>query len=135
MRERSGRKREQRARSVPVRELLRLVKKECPAPTVRRPATRAHCATASRPCPFVGCRHHLYLDTRVSGSITYNFPDLDVDELEETCALDVADRGGATLEEVGPLMNITRERVRQIQVEACRKIGRDRHLEELAKEK
>jgi DNA-directed RNA polymerase sigma subunit (sigma70/sigma32) len=33
----------------------------------------------------------------------------------DSCALDVAERGGATLERVGELMNMTRERVRQIQ--------------------
>lgn len=55
--------------------------------------------------------------------------------MQDSCSLDVADRGGVTLEEVAPLMNITRERVRQIQAEACQKIGRARDLEELAKER
>jgi hypothetical protein len=36
-------------------------------------------------------------------------------ELEHTCALDVADKGGITLEEVGAIMNLTRERVRQVE--------------------
>jgi len=36
----------------------------------------------------------------------------------ESCALDVAGWGGITLEEVGRLMNITRERVRQVEVHA-----------------
>ena len=32
--------------------------------------------------------------------------------------MDVAERGGITLEEVGGLMNLTRERVRQLEAEA-----------------
>jgi Sigma-70, region 4 len=35
--------------------------------------------------------------------------------MEETCSLDVADRGGETLEAVGAYLNITRERVRQLE--------------------
>jgi DNA-directed RNA polymerase sigma subunit (sigma70/sigma32) len=48
---------------------------------------------------------------------------MEVHELEETCALDVADRGGITLEEVGRLLNLTRERVRQLEAEALTEIG------------
>ncbi len=66
------------------------------------------------PCPFVSCRHHLYLDVQRTGSITLNFPDLEPWELEETCAIDVAIGGGATLERTGELLNCARERVRQI---------------------
>jgi hypothetical protein len=81
-----------------------------------RPRTRAECANAPRPCPFVSCRYHLYLDVhQSSGSLTLNFPDADPDELPATCALDVADAGPATLEHVGELLNISRERVRQLE--------------------
>jgi hypothetical protein len=81
-----------------------------------RPRTRAECPI-DRPCPWVACEHHLYLDVDPeTGSIKINFPSLDFDELAETCALDVADAGGATLERVGELMNVTRERVRQLEV-------------------
>ncbi len=84
---------------------------------VERPATRGDCKGTPRPCPFVSCRHHLYLDVNPStGSIKLNFPDLDVAELKESCSLDVADRGGITLEEVGEILNLTRERVRQVEV-------------------
>ncbi|MFW6053612.1 MAG: sigma factor-like helix-turn-helix DNA-binding protein, partial [Persicimonas sp.] len=81
-----------------------------------RPKNRVDCRTADRPCPFVSCKHHLYLDVNPrTGSIKLNFPDLEVWELTETCALDVAERGGMTLEEVGELMNLTRERIRQVE--------------------
>jgi hypothetical protein len=36
--------------------------------------------------------------------------------------LDVADRGGTTLEDVGAIMNLTRERIRQVEVKALAKL-------------
>ncbi|HEX9241032.1 MAG TPA: sigma factor-like helix-turn-helix DNA-binding protein [Anaeromyxobacter sp.] len=88
-----------------------------------RPRSRADCATAARPCMFISCKHHLYLDVNPStGSIKLNFPDKEVWELEETCALDVADKGGITLEEVGAIMNLTRERIRQVETRGLLKL-------------
>jgi hypothetical protein len=85
-----------------------------------RPVVRGDCVNSKRPCPFVGCKHHLFLDVNEEiGSIKLNFPGLEPWEIPQTCMLDVADRpGGITLEEVGRLMNITRERVRQIEEKA-----------------
>jgi hypothetical protein len=88
-----------------------------------RPHTREDCRTAERPCPYVSCKYHLYLDINAeTGSIKLNFPDLEVWEMSETCALDVADRGGITLEEVGDLLNLTRERIRQVEVFGLEKL-------------
>jgi Sigma-70, region 4 len=88
-----------------------------------RPRSRADCARVGRPCMFVSCKHHLYLDVNPStGSIKLNFPDKEVWELEETCALDVADRGGITLEEVGGIMNLTRERIRQVETRGLQRL-------------
>ena len=88
-----------------------------PVEGVERPMTRAECKDAPRPCPWVACKHHLYLDINPkTGSIKINFPDLEPWELEHTCALDVADNGGLTLEEIGLITNLTRERVRQVEV-------------------
>lgn len=83
----------------------------------RLPLTRADCAQVPRPCPFVSCRHHLYLDVTRYGSIRLNFPEHDPDELVESCSLDVADRGAHSLEEIAPFLNITKERVRQLELE------------------
>lgn len=81
-----------------------------------RPKTRSDCMAAERPCPWVSCRFHLYLDVNPNtGSIKINFPDLEVWEMPETCALDVADRGGITLEDIGVILNLTRERIRQLE--------------------
>jgi hypothetical protein len=90
---------------------------------VERPRTRADCEGGPRPCPFVSCAYHLYLDASATG-VKLNFPHLEVWDLKETCALDVADRGGATLEEVGQLVNLTRERVRQTEVSGLSRLAR-----------
>lgn len=98
-------------------ELLALYKQ------IPRPRARKECSHGLRPCPFVSCRHHLYLDVNEEkGSLKLNFPDLEVWELPETCSLDVADRGGMTLEEVGEIMNLTRERIRQVEVRGLKKL-------------
>jgi hypothetical protein len=125
---RSRRKREVRARTISVKrmtkrelELGRLLYPD--VDDVVRPKTRAECTEGERPCPFVSCKHHLYLDVSArTGAIKLNFPDLEVWEMTETCALDVADRGGTTLEEVGAIMNLTRERIRQVEVKGLAKL-------------
>ena len=90
---------------------------------VDRPKLRAECQQMERPWPFVSCENHLYLDVNPeSGAIKLNFPHLEVWEMAETCALDVADRGGITLEEVGAILNLTRERIRQVEVRGLGKI-------------
>jgi Sigma-70, region 4 len=124
---RSRRKRDVRARTISVK---RMTKRELeigrllyPETDYEKPRTRADCADAPRPCPFVSCQHHLFLDVSSrTGAIKLNFPDLEVWEMTETCALDVADRGGTTLEEVGAIMNLTRERIRQVEVKALAKL-------------
>lgn len=81
-----------------------------------RPRTRGDCEGTARPCPYVGCHYHLYLDVNeATGAIKFNFPHLEPEQMGESCALDVADRDGVTLEEVGVATNLTRERIRQIE--------------------
>jgi hypothetical protein len=124
---RSRRKREVRARTISVKRMtkreLELGRMLYPEVDVDKPQTRADCVSGERPCPFVSCKHHLYLDVSArTGAIKLNFPDLEVWEMTETCALDVADRGGTTLEEVGAIMNLTRERIRQVEVKGLAKL-------------
>ncbi len=105
------------------REELRIGALMYPPVDIERPQTRDECQVEQRPCPWVACKHHLYLDVNPeTGSIKLNFPDLEPWELEQTCALDVAERGGITLEEVGEIMNLTRERIRQVEVRGLRKL-------------
>jgi hypothetical protein len=91
---------------------------------IERPLRREECKEAPRPCPHVSCRHHLYLDVNPhTGTIKLNFPDLEVWELGVSCALDVADLGGTAIEQVSELLNVTRERIRQIETQALQKLG------------
>lgn len=94
-----------------------------PPVDVPRPRTRGDCAGGQRPCPWVACKHHLYLDVSPdTGSIQIVHPLREPGDLADTCALDVADRGDHTLDEVGQILNVTRERVRQIEVRALLKL-------------
>ncbi len=81
------------------------------------PDTRAEClpggAAHYRPCPFVSCRHHLYLESRSRNRVLLNFPAFEWDQIPETCALDAADRGPMTLYGIARRLNITRDAVRQ----------------------
>ncbi len=76
-------------------------------PVLQRPKTRGDCKDGPRPCPWVSCKYHLFLDVVVkhaSGAlerevVDINYPHLlaQLDDkgpdwdLEESCALDVAD--------------------------------------------
>lgn len=133
---RSRRKRAVRARTISVKRMTRreieVARRAAPEVTYHRPTTRSECASGPRPCPFISCKYHLYLDVSPrTGSIKLNFPDLDVWDLPVSCALDVADAGGSTLEDVGAIMNLTRERIRQLEVKALSKLEALRDMAEL----
>ncbi len=116
-----------RAKSFSVRDLKKLMRGRpwLPHDLEGRPKTRGECLEMPRPCPFVSCKHHLYLDVDVrTGTVKLNFPNLEPSELGHSCSLDIADAGGMTLEDVGEQLNITRERVRQVEVNALRKLRR-----------
>jgi len=105
------------------KEELRIGALLYPERTYWRPTSRGSCANVARPCPYVSCKYHLYIDVNpATGSIKINFPDLEVWELEHSCALDVAEQGGITLEEVGEILNLTRERIRQVEVRGLMKL-------------
>jgi hypothetical protein len=84
-----------------------------------RPRTRGACegAGVQRPCVFVGCRYHLGVEPTSSGGLRVSHPNRPFGALgaDKSCALDVADRGPATLEEIGEMLGVTRERTRQIE--------------------
>lgn len=129
------------------------------------------CVGRPRPCPWVGCEHHLLLDVNPStGTITLNvgrvtravkgssrtvnitrrhsviaargrpeekdllkrgtemlFEELrkSVETGSPTCVLDCVEGEKAyTLEEIGDIFNLTRERVRQIESKAAEKLRR-----------
>lgn len=120
---RSRRKRIVRSKTINISRIRKsdidALRAEYPEPTAHlRPRTRSECVNGARPCPFVSCRHNLYVDVSENGSIKFQFPDLEVCEMTESCALDVADKGEVTLEKLGEIMNLTRERARQIEMNA-----------------
>lgn len=88
----------------------------------RLPMTRAGCADVPRPCPHVGCRHHLYLDAQPGGNLRIAFSDKDPDELVYSCSLDIADGGPRILDEMASVLGVTRERTRQIFERAMREL-------------
>ncbi|MEM1418161.1 MAG: sigma factor-like helix-turn-helix DNA-binding protein [Myxococcota bacterium] len=126
----------QRARTISIRRLskteLNRGRMLYPETDYWKPKSRSDCKDMERPCPYVSCKYHLYIDVHpVRGSIKLNFPDLELWEMTETCALDVADRGGITLEEVGEIMNLTRERVRQLETTGLAKLQAVEDIERL----
>jgi hypothetical protein len=136
-RRRNRRRQRMRSRTIAPKRLskdeLRMMELLAPYKQIPRPRARKECSHGIRPCPFVSCRHHLYLDVNEEkGSLKLNFPDLEVWEMPETCSLDVADRGGMTLEEVGDIMNLTRERIRQVEVRGLAKLKETIEAERLA---
>lgn len=121
-------------RLVGERQINALLYPEANAIQAERPRTRGDCVNGPRPCPWVGCRHHLYLNVdEDSGAITLNFPApedaktrmnakrgpeeaaVPVWELQHSCSLDVAEMGGLNLTEMGEQMRLTKERIRQIE--------------------
>ena len=125
---RSKRKRDVRAKTIAGSRATLAERSQARRAAVKRnghrvlPLTRGDCRGGSRPCPLVSCKWHLYCDVSPgTGSLKLNFPDLEVWEMRHSCALDVADRGELTLEEVGELMNWSKERARQVEAEAVGK--------------
>jgi hypothetical protein len=133
-----SRKGRRRSKTIARKQMLRDRRREPVDPKLlelaaqKRPHKRCECINGRRPCLFVSCKHHLYLDVNPqTGSIKLNFPDKEVWELNDTCALDVSERGGMTLEEVGEILNLTRERVRQLEATGLQKLLNLSEKEEL----
>lgn len=90
-------------------------------PLPRKPRTRAECVGGPRPCPWLSCRQHLYAEVNNKGRLR-----VINDEPEswgETCALDVADYGPCTHEEVGELLGLSRNSVMEVESTALRKLA------------
>lgn len=81
------------------------------------PRTRGDCVDGPRPCPHYRCRHNLVVEVTKGGGIRTNF-DPEAEPERPSCALDVADRGPHSYEEVGVVMGVTKERIRQLEERA-----------------
>lgn len=86
------------------------------------PGKRKECINGLRPCPWIRCKYHLIWDVKVfksnSPRMLLKLSDEEIIfsilSLRESCSLDVAGRGEQTLEEIGKILNVSRERARQI---------------------
>lgn len=87
------------------------------------PRTRGDCLAGGpneqRPCGWLTCRHNLAAEPGWSGG--------------DSCVLDVVDQhpAGVTLEFVGDLLGLTRERIRQLEGGLLRRVARARAAREL----
>ena len=86
----------------------------------RRPQTRAECVDGPRPCPpSPACQYHLYLDVQPQHRRHQaQLPDIGSRDEGELRPRRRRPRG-VRLQELGALTNLTRERVRQLEVKAC----------------
>ena len=96
-----------------LRHINKYAKQHIPRVVHDRPESLADCPTG--PCPWVSCQYHLYLDVGKRGDLIMNHPDSEPLDLEEPCALRVAARGAHNLDQIGKLLSVTRERIRQIE--------------------
>lgn len=96
-----------------------------------RPVTRADCVDGPRPCPWVGCRHHLGADVTHAGGLALRFHD-DPSELQHSCVLDVAATGPKTEAEMAEILGVSTQRIRQIEYVALKKFQRAKGARELA---
>lgn len=86
---------------------------------LERPKKRGDCKNGPRPCPWIGCKWHLFWEMprkEVEAALGES-DDAVIEyiwEMKDTCVLDVADCPENTLEDVGQILKLTRERIRQI---------------------
>lgn len=112
----------------PKRELLALraateaARAELADAYAARPATRGECAGHAGPCPWLSCRHHLKFEVTPTGAIIDHFPGVELEDMTDTCALDVADRGGLSTDEAAVVLNMTHQRLSQVETIAREKV-------------
>jgi hypothetical protein len=96
------------------------------AKTFTRPRFRWQCEGIPRPCIFASCKYNMYLKnfTNCGKDFKITFPNIDIWDMdpEASCCLDIADQGSHTLHEISEILNVTRERVRQIEGKALIKV-------------
>lgn len=86
------------------------------------PRTRRECPNG--PCPHVGCRYHLWTERRLDrhGAVVDLRETAAFGNIEHTCVLNEIARGPLTLEAIGGMFEVSRERVRQIEADALARL-------------
>jgi hypothetical protein len=84
--------------------------------------THGACRRLPGPCPYAICRFNLTAEMRDTRGAKPAHASAPI--LREACVLEAAEHGGMTLEEIASRFALTRERVRQIELSALRKLGR-----------
>jgi hypothetical protein len=99
-----------------------------------RPRTRGDCIGAERPCPWASCKYHLAVETTAANAIKSPLMssalfegalDEEVErwtsrvadricEMAESCALDIADRGGITFGDFADIAGLTPGQMRSV---------------------
>ena len=90
-------------------------------------STHGACRKLPGPCPYAICRFNLTAETRDTRGAKPSHASAPI--LHEACALEAAEQGGMTLEEIAARFALTRERVRQIELSALRKLGRQLQID------
>lgn len=101
---------------------------------IRRPTCRSECVQGPRPCPWVSCRYHLFLDVTEHGSLRMPHGKTadDLLAMQQTCSLDVADDGGLPVREISDLFKLSDFGARLILNKALGTLSRRRKLADLA---
>ena len=82
--------------------------------------TRGACRKLPGPCPHAVCRFNLTAERRDNRGAKP--AELHLPVVREACALEAAEQGGMTLEEIATRLSLSRERVRQIELGALKKL-------------
>lgn len=88
-----------------------------------RPEVYGDCGDIPPGCPFVSCRHSIFLDVDRMGKIRHRFPGKEPDEVgQELCSLKIAERGGLDEREMSESLGMSHQRVNAIIHSAIRKL-------------
>ncbi len=96
--------------------------------TQNRPQLRSQCIKGLRPCPWIGCTHHLFWGTRKIHNISDDQILDTIEGMPETCTLDVAARGGLTEVEVAQVLGLSRQKIWHTLNRASKRLRRSKHL-------
>jgi len=80
--------------------------------------TNGACMQLDDPCPQSNCRHHIHNSAKESQIARSALT-------RTTCSLKLAEKGSLNLEEIGGLLGITRERVRQVELGGLTKLKKN----------